>query len=65
MKITEQNIQIFRSVHQELLKLYDIEIRGGLGNICEVVPYIWKSYQKPQRMVHDYRSALYHQQPAS
>lgn len=43
---TEQNIQIFRSVHQELLKLYDIEIRGGLGNICEVVPYIWKSYQE-------------------
>lgn len=43
---TDRNMQAFLSLHQELLKLYDIEIVGGFGNIYEVVSYIWKSYQE-------------------
>lgn len=43
---TQHSIQLFFELHNELAKRYEIEITAGFGSCCEIVSYIWRSYQE-------------------
>lgn len=45
-EVTSHDIEIFTTLHRELLEKYGIWIRGGLGGRNGYVSYTWKSYQQ-------------------